>query len=197
MKSIFLACAFLLNISYVTKAAFKSDSVVRPQLRTSQIVISSLNTENCYVKVTYGQPLKRGRTVFGGIVPFDKIWRTGANEATEITFTKNVVFGKQNVNAGTYTMFTVPNKNKWRIILNSELGQWGETKYDSTKNITSFEIDVNNNNAIIYEGFTISVTEQDKLMFVDLLWDKTSIKIPVSLQLVAEESSKKKKRRNK
>lgn len=77
------------------------------------------------MKIVYGRPLKNGRTIFGGIIPYDKVWRTGANEATEITFYKDVVFGGQAVKAGTYSLFTIPGKKEWTFILNKDLDIWG------------------------------------------------------------------------
>src|SRR5271167_2889262 len=85
------------------------------------------------VKVTYGQPSKRARVIFGGLVPYGEVWRTGANEATEITFSKNVIIDKKEIKAGTYTLFTIPNKDKWTIILNSQLKQWGAFGYEKIK----------------------------------------------------------------
>lgn len=81
------------------------------------------------MKIVYGRPLKNGRTIFGGIIPYDKVWRTGANEATEITFYKDVVFGGQAVKAGTYSLFTIPGKKEWTFILNKDLDIWGAYSY--------------------------------------------------------------------
>lgn len=122
----FLFILFFLNSPFAF-AEISNDSIVKPQVRNSPIVIANLKTtENNYVKCTYGQPLKKGREIFGNLVPYGKLWRTGANEATEITFTTNIQIGETQLPAGTYTLFTVPNKEKWTIILNSELGQWGD-----------------------------------------------------------------------
>ncbi len=118
---------FICLLPLLTFAKIENDSIVKPQVRNSPIVIANLKTtENNYVKCTYGQPLKKGREIFGNIVPLGKLWRTGANEATEITFTTNIQIGDTQLPAGTYTLFSIPNKEKWTIILNSELGQWGD-----------------------------------------------------------------------
>src|SRR5215213_262730 len=85
------------------------------------------------VKVSYGRPYKKGRQIFGGLESYGKVWRTGADEATEITFTKDMSFAGKPVKAGTYALFTVPEKNEWTIILNSQLGQWGAYDYDKYK----------------------------------------------------------------
>lgn len=85
------------------------------------------------VKVKYGQPSKKGREIFGALVPFGQVWRTGANEATEITFAKDTKFGGQAIKAGTYSLFTIPTESEWTIILNSELKQWGSFGYEKIK----------------------------------------------------------------
>ncbi|MFM2363356.1 MAG: hypothetical protein RLZZ316_2258 [Bacteroidota bacterium] len=89
--------------------------------------------ENSAVKVVYGQPSKRDRVVFGGLVPYGQVWRAGANNATEITFTKDGSFGGQAIKAGTYSLFVNPTEKDWTIILNSELKQWGSFGYDKIK----------------------------------------------------------------
>lgn len=110
----YLSIAVFLFLSINALAV--NDSLVKPQIRSSPIVIANLlMANNNYIKCTYGQPTKKGREVFGALVPFGKLWRTGANEATEITFTSDILMGGLPVSAGTYTLFTVPNKESWTI----------------------------------------------------------------------------------
>lgn len=92
-----------------------------------------VTAENGAVKVVYGQPSKRDRVIFGGLVPYGQVWRAGANNATEITFTKDGSFGGQPIKAGTYSLFVTPTEKDWTIILNSELKQWGSFGYDKIK----------------------------------------------------------------
>lgn len=130
------------------------------------------------VEISYGQPSKRGREIFGKLEPFGKVWRTGANEATEITFTRNAFFGGKPVKAGTYTLFTIPEKTKWTFILNSELKQWGAYKYDEikSKNVLQVTVPATTNNPVV-EKLTISLPP-GKLV---LEWDKTKVTVPVKL----------------
>jgi hypothetical protein len=86
------------------------------------------------ISVTYSAPSKKGREIFGGLVPFDNVWRTGANNATEITFTKDGSIGGTSVKAGTYSLFTIPKMaGDWAVILNPNVGQWGSFGYDKIK----------------------------------------------------------------
>ena len=85
------------------------------------------------VSVTYGRPYKKDRIVFPDVVKYGEVWRTGADEATEITFDKDAQFGGKPVKAGTYTLFTIPGESEWTIILNSELDQFGAFDYEKYK----------------------------------------------------------------
>lgn len=128
------------------------------------------------VEITYGQPSKRGRVIFGDLVPYGEIWRAGANEATEITFKKNMTFGDKPVKAGTYTLFTVPKEKEWKVVLNSKLGQWGAYDYDKVKamNVAEITVPVYHTDAVV-DKLTYTV----KGDAVTIEWDKTGVSIPV------------------
>ncbi|HEY0678622.1 MAG TPA: DUF2911 domain-containing protein [Chitinophagaceae bacterium] len=130
------------------------------------------------VKVTYGRPYKKGREVFGGLEKYGKVWRTGADEATEITFANDGTFGGQPVKAGTYTLFTIPEKNEWTLILNSQLGQWGAYEYDKhkSKDVLQVKVPVKNLETPV-EQLTIRFAGSDMI----IEWDKTQVSVPVSV----------------
>ena len=132
------------------------------------------------ISVKYCQPSKKSRIVFGDLVPYAKIWRTGANESTEITFTKDVKIAGQTLKAGTYTFFTIPNPEKWTIIFNTKVGTWGHFDYDTTLDALRVEVPSSTTNDV-YEKFTISYTEADTGVNLVLAWDKTLVTIPISL----------------
>ncbi|MEP7268948.1 MAG: DUF2911 domain-containing protein [Saprospiraceae bacterium] len=135
-----------------------------------------METENSLMKITYGAPSKKDRVIFGGLVPYDAVWRTGANEATEVTFKKDVKVGGKSVKAGTYTLFTIPTASDWTIILNSELKQWGAFGYDKVKDKNVAEVKVPSMKANDEaELFTISTTDGG----FDMMWDKTKVSVPV------------------
>jgi len=129
-----------------------------------------------YVEVTYGRPYKKGRDVFGALVPYGEVWRTGADEATQITFKKDGTFGGKPVMAGTYTLFTIPTEKGWTIILNSKLGQWGAFGYEKakTKDVLHAIVSPGKTNKSV-EQFTISA--QDDALLME--WDMTSVSIPM------------------
>ena len=135
---------------------------------------------NGLMSVTYGQPSKKGRVIFApdGLAPFGKVWRTGADEATEVTFKKDCIFGDKRIKAGTYSLFTVPYAGEWMVVLNSELGQWGAFGYDKVKNknVVEIYVPIEALNAEV-ETFTIA-TEPAGLR---MSWDKTSVFVPVKV----------------
>lgn len=133
--------------------------------------------EGSDISVTYGRPYKKGRDIFGGLEPYGKVWRTGADAATEVTFKKDGTFGGKAVKAGTYTLFTIPNATEWTVILNSELKQWGAFSYDKnkSKDVLQFNVPAKKLDNVV-EQLTIRVPS--KSMIIE--WDKTQITIPTS-----------------
>jgi hypothetical protein len=128
------------------------------------------------VSVRYGRPYKNGRDIFGGLVPYGKVYRLGADSATTITFDKDVEFAGKPVKAGTYTLFVIPNKESWTIILNSQPGQWGAYSYDKYKDKDVLHVDVPVKKADkVVEQLTISFPESSML----IEWDQTQVTVPV------------------
>ncbi len=153
-----------------------------PDRRKSPIAIAQATHEpsNTYIKIVYGQPYKNDRQIFGELVPYNEVWRTGANEATELTVTKEISFGSKLLDAGTYALFSIPKEDgNWTIILNSALGQWGAFDYDSTHDV--FRVDIPSQSTDkITEAFTIRFSEiQEDSTNIIMEWNQTEIKIPV------------------
>jgi hypothetical protein len=86
------------------------------------------------LSINYSAPSKRGRTIMGELVPYGKVWRTGANAATTLKTEGDLMIGTVHVPAGTYTLFTIPGENEWTLIISKETGQWG-TNYDESKDL--------------------------------------------------------------
>lgn len=130
------------------------------------------------VKVAYGQPSKKGRVIFGELVPYGKVWRTGANEATEITFAKDATFGGKPIKAGTYSLFTIPTETEWTIILNPELKQWGAYGYDKVKdkNVLETKVPAKKTGGVV-EPLTYRFDDKNNLI---IEWDQTQVEIPVT-----------------
>ncbi len=136
-----------------------------------------MTTESENVSITYGQPSKNGREVFGKLVPFGEVWRTGANDGTQVTFKKDVKVAGKKVKAGTYTMFTIPNSGEWTVILNSELKQWGSYGYAKIKDKNVAEVMVKSmNNKSTVEKLTITASDSQ----ISIEWDNTIVNVPLS-----------------
>ena len=148
------------------------------QERPSPLAITAMRYKDAYAKITYSRPQKRGREIFGKLVPYGQVWRTGANEATEITVTKNVQINGSLLKAGTYSIFSIPNKEKWTIIINTEQGLWGSYNYNSKLDEMRFDVPVQNVTGDTYEKFTIQFDQRNELADLLIMWDRVKISIP-------------------
>ena len=148
------------------------------ELRPSPLAITSVRYKDNYVKITYSQPQKKNREIFGDLVPFGKVWRTGANEATEITTTHDIQIDSIVLKAGTYSLFTIPEKDKWTIIINADVGLWGAYNYNPQKDVWRFTVPVETADKV-YEPFTIAFDHRNELADLLMLWDKTKVSIPI------------------
>lgn len=179
MKSLLTAIALTFSCLFLLQSDLAAQQF--PAIDKSPADISTFRVnKQAVAKVVYSRPQKNGRDIFGNLVPFDKIWRTGANECTEITFYKDVVFGGQEVKAGTYALFTIPGKEKWTLILNKAINQWGSYGYDVNEDVCRFEAAVKEAPEVI-EAFAIIFFESDNGAQMIMAWDKTMV--PVSIEM--------------
>lgn len=132
------------------------------------------------IKITYSRPLVRGRKIFGELVPFDKLWRTGASDCIVITTSEDISFGNNVLKAGSYSIFSIPSINEWTIIVNSDTTLHGETGYDEKKDIMRFKVPLEKS-PNFYETFTIELNDINSKgeAFLKILWENTMVKIPV------------------
>ncbi|ELR71564.1 hypothetical protein C900_02479 [Fulvivirga imtechensis AK7] len=147
--------------------------------RPSPTAIVTMKYDDTYVKLTYSQPHKRGRDIFGTLVPYGHVWRTGANEATEITLTGNVLMNGDTLKAGTYSIFTIPQKEKWTIIINDELGQWGSYNYHQDSDVMRFDVPVEKTQSVVWEPFTMAFEQKNEEAALLIMWDQTKVSIPI------------------
>jgi DUF2911 family protein len=126
------------------------------------------------VWVDYGRPTKRGREIFGSLVPWNTIWRTGANAATQLSTSVDLTIGGAVVPAGKYTLWTLPTPTGWKVIVNKQTGQWG-TVYDPAQDLVRVDAKVETI-ATPLEQFTIAFESGN----LTLTWDKTRVSVPLS-----------------
>jgi len=133
------------------------------------------------ITINYSRPSVKGRKIFGGLVPYGQVWRTGANAATTLKTDVNLTIGNANVPAGTYTLYSIPEEKKWTLIINKQTGQWG-TAYDEKQDLARVEMKASNN-ASPTEQFTIGFDQTGATSAVlKLDWADTIAKVDVKEQ---------------
>lgn len=167
---------FFCLVLFFTITAINATAQEAVKPRPSPLAIAAIRYKDAYIKITYSQPEKRGREIFGKLVPYNEVWRTGANEATEITTTKNIQINGTLLKAGTYSIFTIPQKDKWTIIINSEVGLWGAYNYNQKLDVMRFDVPVAASD-VVYESFTLQFNHRNEVADLLLYWDKTKITI--------------------
>ncbi len=143
----------------------------------------SFAQDDVAIKVQYNRPYKKGREIFGGLVPYGKVWRTGANEATVFETNKDIQIEGKSLRAGKYTLWTIPEEDTWTIIFNTETGQWG-VNFDGEANRNpdkdALQVVVRSvKQKRQFEQFTISFEKTGEEAEMVLIWDKTLVAVPI------------------
>ncbi len=197
MRSIRLAHRFALAAALALVAAPAVPQDLHPSRRPSPMGMARITIDDTYLRVVYSRPYKRGRdNIFGtaeseALVPFGEIWRTGANEATEITLTGDVEVGDQRLAAGTYSLFTMPGPESWAVHFNSALGLSGNFRRNPETG--RFEpVDLAPTDTLVIatpvgtldeevDQFTIAFEEAEGGADMCLNWITTSVCVPFRL----------------
>ncbi len=173
MKKLILL-TFICSLSLSVNAQIKS-----PQPSTSQTVTQTVGLTN--IELSYSRPSMRERNIFGELVPYGKMWRTGANKNTTITFDKDVIIGSKEVKAGTYAIFTKPNAQSWEVYFYSDTSNWGTpAAWENEKVVASIKANVVAMPMEV-ETFTISfdaITNDSATL--GFRWDHTYVAVPIS-----------------
>ncbi len=135
------------------------------------------------VEIDFSRPGVKGREIWGGLVPYNKVWRAGANEATKITFSTDVKINGNNLKAGRYGFFAVPGKDKWIIIFNKVADQWGAFEYNEAEDI--LRIEVTPEEGYFQEWLDYTITKSSKsTAIVKLEWEE--LKVPFTVEVSVE-----------
>ncbi|WP_339651594.1 DUF2911 domain-containing protein [uncultured Maribacter sp.] len=150
---------------------------------------ATLDLEGSLLEIYYSSPSKKGRTIFGELVPYGKIWRTGANEPTTFTTTQQIKIIDKTLPAGRYSLWTIPNKDSWKVIFNTEIPEWGVTRIDgnqttheSKHDYLTIEVPAKKlvepveDLSINFEDIENNNKSQNHL---SLAWDTTKIMVPI------------------
>ena len=138
-------------------------------------------TEPLVARVIYSRPQKNGRLIFGELVEYGKVWRLGANEATEIEFFRSVKIGDKKVEKGRYTLYAIPTEENWTMILNKDNDTWGAFKYDEQKDVLRTTVPVQKLNEAV-EAMAITFEKSDSGCNLIIAWDNIKASLPISLK---------------
>ncbi|TAE00157.1 MAG: DUF2911 domain-containing protein [Bacteroidetes bacterium] len=134
-------------------------------------------SKNGKVKIEYCQPSKKGREVFGKLIPYGKVWRTGANEATKITFEADAKIGDKTIPKGVYSLYSIPEKDSWTILINENADQWG-TQHDPEKDLFKLPAKVKELETVV-EMLTIGFEETENGTELQIKWDNTQVSLQI------------------
>ena len=137
--------------------------------------------EPVVARVIYSRPQKNGRLIFGDLVEYGKVWRLGANEATEIEFFRSVKIGDKKVEKGRYTLYSIPAEDTWTIILNKDNDTWGAFKYDEQKDVLRTSVPVQKLNEGV-EALAMTFEKSDSGCNLIIAWDNIKASLPISLK---------------
>lgn len=168
----------LILIAFIIASFFNANAQDESSLSFSGLDKSPLDVvmyrdanQTAIARVIYSRPSKKDREIFGQLVPYNEVWRTGANEATEIAFYRDVIINDKTIKAGSYSIYTIPGEDKWSFILNTETTQSG-TEHDPEKDILKCDMQTIPSPQEI-ESFSISFMEQNNGAILFLGWDET------------------------
>ena len=137
-------------------------------------------TDPLAARVIYSRPLKNKRVIFGQLVEYNKVWRFGANENTEIEFFNDVTINNIKVKKGKYSLFVIPDTGKWTIIINKDLNNWGAYQYEQTKDVLRVDVPVQTTTDIA-EAFYIYFDKAKNGFSLNAGWDNVKITLPFSM----------------
>jgi hypothetical protein len=187
MKSFVLMLVSLLLIHATGLAQVKSPSLDKSPLDISYypvnypvLKIQNKVSEPLVARVIYSRPQKNGRTVYGELVEYGKIWRLGANEATEIELYRDVWVGNQKLKKGRYSMFAIPYPEKWTIIFNKDTDTWGAFQYDTKKDVLRVDGKIEKTEPI--ESYSMFFEKNGTGIHLVIAWDDTRALVPFTFQ---------------
>lgn len=137
-------------------------------------------TEPLVARLIYSRPQKNGRSVFGELLEYGKVWRMGANEATELELYQPVKIGDAKLKKGRYTLYCIPNVNSWTLIVNKDTDTWGSFKYDEKKDVVRVDMPVEKLTEPV-EAFTMLFEKGTQSINLVIAWDDVKVTLPIYL----------------
>lgn len=184
MKRIIIAAVGLMTLIGTPQASAQEQPTKAPNfskldVSPMDLVVLRDNNDQVVARVIYSRPQKRDREIFGKLVPYGEVWRTGANEATELTLYKDMQVAGKVIDAGTYTLYTVPDEKEWTVILNNKTNTWGAYEYSEKEDKVRITVPVREVENDI-EALSMAFEPAPDGSGANLLigWDDRYVKVP-------------------
>lgn len=178
MRQRILACLAILVLASLSVLAVQDHSAGQKKPMQSPPATAEGMIGGKKVTVKYHAPSMRGRKIMGELVPYGKVWRTGANDATTLITETDLTIGNLRVPAGTYTLYTLPGESEWKLIVNKQTKQWG-TEYKEDQDLGRVNLTAKKLDAPV-EKFTISIEPAGDSATLKMAWENTEVSVPVA-----------------
>ena len=172
-----IALSLLLAVA-LSAVPSRAEEIKLPQVSPGARVVQSIGITD--VEISYHRPGVKGRVIWGGLEPWGKVWRMGANEATSISFTHPVKVEGRDVSAGKYALFAVPGQEKWTVVLNKDHEQWGAFRYKESEDVLRFDVKPQAGPHTEWLAFTITPDSRTSAV-VEMAWEK--VRIPFKIEV--------------
>lgn len=179
MKNVFTIAFMAIALAFSVNANAQDFAGLDKSPMDAAAFPSSYKVSDKVARITYSRPQLKGRSM-SDLAPAGKVWRTGANEAAEITFYKDVKVGGTAVSAGTYSLFTIPGEGEWTVILNKNLNQWGAYSYEEGADVARVKVASTTDGKSLDE-FSIAFKEVEGGAHMIMGWGATRVAVPVML----------------
>lgn len=171
MKKLIFSLCFM-SAAAISNAQFKMPAPSPGQTIKQDFALGT-------IELTYSRPSIKGRKIFGDLVPYNKVWRTGANSATKIKFSDAVEINGKRLDTGTYALYTVPGETSWEVILNKGIGNWGSNGYKESDDVVRFRVSVMDVKPAV-ETFTMQFADvKPESCALHIMWARTAVSIPI------------------
>jgi Protein of unknown function (DUF2911) len=182
MKTTFRVLAILVSLGLASLAVAQQPQLDLPRPSPNATVSQTVGVTN--ITVTYSRPGVKGRVIWGGLVPYDQNWRTGANEATTLTLTGEAIIGGTKIPAGTYGIFTIPGKDEWTVVINKNSKQWGNYEYKQEEDVVRLKVKPQAAELEEWMRFSFANLTVESADLV-LTWEKLRVAIPIKVETVS------------
>jgi hypothetical protein len=177
MKRVFALCAvMIMGLTVFAASSCAQDKGARPSPPAKAVCKIA---DGKMITIDYSSPRMKGRKIFGDLVPYGKIWRAGANEATTFVTTTDLTVGGTTVPAGSYTIFTVPNADKWTLVISKKTGEWGTAYPGEANDLARVEMSVSKT-AAPEENFTIDFDQSGSSCTLQMKWENTQASVKIA-----------------